>query len=320
MTVPAPPPSAVAAVRAQRGRLDDLPRPGSGRTLARWEALADLGRGDLSVARLAEGHVDATAILDELGHPIPTGVLGVWAADPAALEARPTVGGWCLVGEKGFCSGSTGVDIALVAATAPDGARLFLVDPSAPGVSAVPDSWRPMGMEDSASDTLRFADVLVEEHAAVGAPGAYVDRPGFGHGGCGVAAVWWGGAAAVLDGLRSACAADDVAEARLIALGEATAALEAAWAALAGAAAAIDAGPTAAADHLALVVRMAVGQAAQVVLDRTTRALGARGLCHDPAHARRVADLTVYLAQLNPDRSAAALGRAAVDRPWRLAP
>ncbi len=51
---------------AQRGELD-LPLPGSGQTAARWAALARLGRRDLCLARLAEGHADAVAILAEAG-------------------------------------------------------------------------------------------------------------------------------------------------------------------------------------------------------------------------------------------------------------
>ena len=55
--------------------------------------------------------------------------------------------------------------------------------------------------------------------------------------------------------------------------------------------------------------------AARHALDVTTRALGASALCHQPEHAARVADLTVYLSQLHPFRSAVALGRAMVVEP-----
>ena len=49
----------------ESGRLN-LPLPGGGRTRERWAALADLAEEDLSLARLAEGHADALAILAEL--------------------------------------------------------------------------------------------------------------------------------------------------------------------------------------------------------------------------------------------------------------
>ena len=63
------PGSAVAGAFAdavESGRLD-LPLPGGGRTRERWALLADLAGEDLSLARLAEGHADALAILSELG-------------------------------------------------------------------------------------------------------------------------------------------------------------------------------------------------------------------------------------------------------------
>ena len=299
----------IEKVRAARGELDQLALPGSGATLERWRALARLGHEDLSVARLAEGHADAGAVLDELGHAVPDGLLGVWAAQPDRLRAEPDADGWVLRGEKAWCSGSLALDHALVTAVAPDGPRLFVVDPG--GLEVVPDSWTPLGMEATRSETLVFDGIRVGADDAVGGPGAYVERPGFGHGGCGVAAVWWGGADAVVDALRHAARADD---GLLGPLGEATADLEGAWALLATAAAEIDAHPDdrARADRLALVVRLGVERAARHALDLTTRALGASALCHRPPHAARVADLTVYLSQLNPARSAVALGRTAI--------
>ena len=56
------------AAAVHDGRLD-LPLPGSGGTLQRWRALVDLAADDLCVARLAEAHLDALAILAELGGP-----------------------------------------------------------------------------------------------------------------------------------------------------------------------------------------------------------------------------------------------------------
>jgi len=87
-----------------------LPLPGGGATAARWAALADLGTEDLGLARLAEGHADATAVLAELDGPDPGPgcPLGVWAAEPpwARLEARRTGAGWRLDGRKAWCSGA----------------------------------------------------------------------------------------------------------------------------------------------------------------------------------------------------------------------
>ena len=92
----------------------DLPLPGGGATADRFERLSDIGALDLSLARLAEGHVDAVAILAEAGRTAePATPYGVWAADPPAarLHAGPEPGGrWSLHGRKRYCSGARDVD------------------------------------------------------------------------------------------------------------------------------------------------------------------------------------------------------------------
>ena len=66
----------------------------------------------------------------------------------------------------------------------------------------------------------------------------------------------------------------------------------------------------------ALRVRSLVAEVAAEVLDRTGRALGAGPLSHDEAHARRVADLTVYIRQHHAERDLAALGAMVTGDTW----
>ena len=47
--------------------LDQLPLPGHGATLQRWQALAAIAAVDLSLLKLYEGHTDALAIIEQLG-------------------------------------------------------------------------------------------------------------------------------------------------------------------------------------------------------------------------------------------------------------
>ncbi len=308
---------------ALRATLDQLPRPGAGGTLARWTVLAEIAAEDLSLARLAEGHADAIAILVELDRAdlLATcggGRLGVWAADPGGLRAELTGQGWRLTGTKGWCSGSLGLDHALVTATAVDGPRLFVISTDDPAVVAQPGSWEPMGMAPTRSETLDFHGLDLPSAHAIGPPNAYVDRPGFGHGGAGVAACWWGGAAGVADGLHRVLAEKDSDE-LATAFGASIADLEAAWSALAVVAQAVDEQSEDAGLALRIAgrVRLIVEGAARRVLERTVEALGASGLCHDPQHATRVADLTVYLSQLRRRPAAADYGRmVADDRAW----
>jgi hypothetical protein len=303
------------AAAVESGRLD-LPLPGAGKTRERWAAFADLAGEDLSLARLGEGHADAVAILAELGGPqLRAGSRwGVWAANPPGpgLEATRANTGWRLRGTKQYCSGARTCTNALVTAGAADGMRLFAV--ATDGLAPGPGTWPATGM--AASDTLdiRFADILAEP---VGPPGAYVDRPGFSHGGVGVAACWYGGARAVGRTLLSTAAKREVGPHALAHLGAVDVTLDAARAALDRAAAEIDADPadlTNASGGRALRVRALVESAATEVMGRVGRALGAGPLCHDEAHARMVADLTVYLRQHHAERNLAELGALVTER------
>jgi hypothetical protein len=142
---------------------------------------------------------------------------------------------------------------------------------------------------------------------AVGKPGDYVGRPGFWHGAIGVAACWHGGAVGVARALLESdrTMSDPHAAAHL---GGVDAALHGAGVALDAAAAVIDADPDGDMRWLAGRTRAIVERAASEVLDRVGRALGAGPLCLDAVHARRVADLTVYLRQSHAERDLAVLG------------
>lgn len=301
--------AAAFAAAVQAGRLD-LPHPGHGRTLERWAILADLAEEDLGLARLAEGHADALAILAELGAAAPPAGTrwGVWAAQPpgAGLTARRGADGWRLDGVKQYCSGARSCTDALVTAEAPDGVRLFAV--STRDLWPIPGTWRGTGM--AASDTL---DVSFDNIAAepVAGPGSYTSRPGFAHGGAGVAACWYGGARAIGRTLRDAAASRDVGPHALAHLGGVDLALHTARTVLAAAAAEIDADPEDRRDggrERALRVRALVEAAATEVMRRVGRALGAGPLSRDGTHSRRVADLTVYLRQHHAERDLAQLG------------
>jgi alkylation response protein AidB-like acyl-CoA dehydrogenase len=296
------------------GRLE-LPLPGGGRTYERWAVLAELAGEDLSLARLSEGHTDALAILAELGagSPPPGSRWGVWAAQPPGpgLMATRAAGGWRLDGIKRYCSGARSCTNALVTAAAPDGTRLFAVGTR--DLAPVAGTWPATGMAGSDTLDVEFTDIPGEP---VGEPGSYTARPGFAHGGAGVAACWYGGARAVAQTLLTAAAKRDIGPHGLAHLGAVDIALHTTRAALEQAAAEIDADP-ADRGHVGwrrtLRIRALVEATATEVMERVGRALGAGPLCHDEAHGRRVADLTVYLRQHHAERDLAELGALAAE-------
>ncbi|MGA5461713.1 acyl-CoA dehydrogenase [Mycobacterium sp. NPDC050041] len=296
----------------------NLPLPGHGDTAQRWRRLAELTELDVVAGRLAEAHCDAAAILADLGGPqVRAGELwGVWAAESrdAVLRAQPAGEGIALHGTKVWCSGAGLCTHALVTArVGDDGTRgLFAVDLRHQRVRPLPSSWRNAGMAESDTRSVQFSGAPA---TPVGSPGEYLSRPGFWHGAIGVAACWLGGARAVAAPLYSAAAREEPHT--LAHLGAVDAALTAAAATLAQAAAEVDADPddrNSTAELCARRCRAVVETAVDEVLTRTGRALGPGPLSQDAAHARHVADLTVYVRQSHAERDLEALGRLAGER------
>jgi hypothetical protein len=293
-------------------RTDPAPR-GGGRTRHNWAVLARTAAVDLDAARLAEAHLDAVTIAHELGGAAvaPGTCWGVWAAEPPGDEVRaePLAGGWTLTGRKPFCSGAAGpCTHALVTARADDGRRLFAVDLAAPGITVTAGEWRATGMRGSAAATVDLAGVPAE---AVGGPRAYLERPGFWYGAIAVAAAWFGGAVGVAAPLRVAARDGRLDAHGLAHLGAVDAALAAARAVLREAAEAVDDEPDepeAVARRRALRARAVVEAAVDIALRRSGRALGPGPLVRDEDHARRVADLEIYVRQSHAERDLAMLG------------
>ncbi|MBV9821247.1 MAG: acyl-CoA dehydrogenase [Actinobacteria bacterium] len=274
------------------------------------ELLTGLAEIDLTVARVVEPHLDALLILGEAGMPAEPGRWGVFAAEApdAVLTATRDGTGWRLDGTKAWCSLAGLLDRALVTARTPDGPGLFAVEVRSVGVTVTdPARWAARGLSTVVSTPVRFEAVAAEP---VGAAGWYLRRPGFAFGGIRVAACWYGGARAVRDHLHAALAdrpqPDPI---RQVALGRADVACWSAGLALEHAAAAIDAGGLAgpAAELLAARTRAVVADAVETVLTESGHALGPAPLAFDEAHARRVADLQLYVRQHHAERDLAAL-------------
>lgn len=300
----------------------DLPMPGAGRTAERWNRLADVAERDLDLGRLVEAHTDALAILAELAGPeYRAGQRwGVWAAEASEpLRAECTGGRWLLDGTKTWCSGAGLCTDALVTAHADDGVRLFAVSLDSPGVASDAAGWTGLGMAGCDTRSVHFDRVRA---VAVGGPCSYLNRPGFWHGAIGVAACWYGGARGVAMALLRSVRNGRRDPHALAHLGAVDAALGGARAALRAAAAAIDAdpeGPPEAGERRAFAVRAIVDRTVADVLTRVARATGPAPLAADAEHAKRVADLTVYVRQNHAERDLARLGEltaAGEDRPW----
>ncbi|MET0590016.1 MAG: acyl-CoA dehydrogenase [Naasia sp.] len=290
------------------------PKPGEGETLRLWRLLASLAAGDLTAARVVEAHLDALAVLEQSGADGADRTWGVFAAEAAGvrLDATWNGTGWELDGTKPWCSLAGRLDAALVTAHTSGGSRrLFAVSLTQPGVVVERGAWHSRGLAAVDSGPVSFSGSRAEP---VGADGWYLERPGFSWGGIGVAACWYGGAVGVARALLRAAERREPDQLAAAHLGAVDAALVSARALLVEAAAAVDGGGAQGEEgsRLALRVRRVVAQAAEQVIVAVGHSLGPAPLALDEDHARRVADLTVYIRQEHAERDAAALGRATV--------
>lgn len=300
--------------------LDQLPLPGHGATLQRWQALCAVAEHDLSLAKLYEGHTDALAVMAEVApgaNPVPGATWGMWAAEPpdgrTVLEPNGSEG-VRLSGAKRWCSGAAHVSHGLLTAWWSDGRgpQLVRVALDQPGVSMSHANWHAVGMAGSASIDIEFKGAVGEW---VGDVGAYLQRPGFWQGGAGIAACWHGGALTLAGSLhRSLVQATPASRNafRLAALGKVGVSLQSTAALLRETAHWIDVHPGEDASAMALRVRLAAEASAGLVLDEAGRALGATPFCRDAAFAQRAADLPVFVRQSHGERDCAALGERLV--------
>lgn len=321
----------LAPLRRDLGGLGLGSEPGN--VLPMLRVLKRIGSGSLPVGRLYEGHVNALLLIQEFG---TRGQVEAFAADARAgrrfavwnTEASAGVaftprgaGLHRVTGAKTFASGAGQVERPIVTGALPDGSRqMCVMSMERAGMAVVdPTSWRPLGMNASASFTIDFTGVEVGADDFLGRPGDYTSEPAFSGGAIRFAAVQLGGAEALFEATRSHLretgrADDPYQRARL---GEMAIAVEAGSLWLVGASASAEdasAGPDAIVAY-ANMVRTAIGSICEDVLRWAERSVGARGLLRPHPIERIGRDLTLYLRQPNPDGALAGVGRFVAESP-----
>jgi len=281
------------------------PLPARGRTSDRHRFLFETGRRNLSLARLAEAHWDAVAILAEAGHQVaPNAIYGVWAAEVPGRSLR--LSGEALSGKKPFCSGAGIIDRALITVIDPEH-RLIDVDLRQSGLEFDRSEWHTRAFCETSTCTVTFNSIKVPKDDFIGPAGFYLRRPGFWHGACGPAACWAGGAAGLVDWAAKQTRSDPHTLAHFGAMRSSLWSLETL---LDAAGAEIDRSPTdtAAARIRALRVRHLVEVHATDILRRLARAYGPHPLAFDEAVSMRYQELDLYLRQSHAERDLHTLG------------
>ncbi len=312
------------------------------------QILKQIGRGNLSLGRVFEGHVNALQLVQTFGtleqvqrfakdahnHK----VFGVWnaeAADGVKLHLDPDAankGGYRLEGSKTFCSGCGYVERPFVNGALPDGRwQMCIVPIEKVTVKVNPDWWQPPGMRASASYKVDFTGVALSARDIIGQPGEYFQQPWLTGGVIRFAAVQLGGAEALFDATRTYLqnlgrTDHPHQQARL---GKMAIALEQGNLWLQGGAAQVESyapifGDLPPADpaqarpdqqrlvSYANMVRTAIEQVCMDMIQLSERCIGTNGLLPPHPMERIIRDLTLYLRQPAFDASLTGVGEYAL--------
>lgn len=288
-------------------------------------ALKRVGRADLSLGRIFEGHVNALKLFAwygtgrqhrRLSRDLAAGrMFGVWATEPApgvAIGKDPF--GWRLTGAKSFATGAGGIDYAIVTAAPTDGERRLVIVPANQPERADISKWTMRGMRATVSGTYDLNGMRPAADDLLGEPGVYDREPRFTAGAWRFLAVQLGGVEALLAETRAAMTetarADPMQRAKF---GEAVVATRSAglWVGQAAERAAID-DPDA--KPFVQMTRGVVERAALDVMELSARIVGTRSAVDGTRIDKIIRDLSLYLRQGGPDHARDEAAKAWLER------
>jgi alkylation response protein AidB-like acyl-CoA dehydrogenase len=288
--------------------------------------LAAIGRGNLSVGRIYEGHVNALLLIRWFGSPSQRkhletsasggALFGVWNTDLPDNPVRMDNG--ILQGAKSFASGADGLTYAVITAARPEGRQMLIVPVK--GLSTDRSWWKPLGMRASGSHVVSFNN-SVDIDFMLGVPDDYIREPLFSAGVIRCAAVHVGGAHAVFDAalehMRRTRRANDPHQQHRLGQMATEVAGGYAWLDYAAASwARIDKLPAATLIACMNAARGAIERAALNVMELAERSIGVAGMMAPHPLERLMRDLRTYLRQPNPDGALASVGAAVTDGVW----
>ncbi|MCQ8278281.1 acyl-CoA/acyl-ACP dehydrogenase [Acetobacteraceae bacterium KSS8] len=283
--------------------------------LAALSVLRALGRADLSLGRLFEGHLNVIRLVVLHGDADQNralartvregGLTALWVTDETPVRARPDGEGWVLDGEKSIASGVGLASAALITVQPPDGqTRLALAPVERSGLAARVSL---SGMRGAATGRYDFTGARIAGSALIGAPGIYLSQPEFSAGAWRGAAVALGGIDRLVDEMRTILRARgrDADPHQRVRIGEAliqreTAAFWCRRACLLAEGRGYEPGDVQATVNLA---RIACETSALAVIERVQRGLGLGAFVRGGVVERTMRDLATYLRQPAPDET-----------------
>ena len=179
-----------------------------------FELLFQVGKADLSVGRIYEGHINALILINTYGtseqkqhyfREATNGKLfGVWNTenpdDKLEIVADYYTQDLCFKGSKTFCSGALNIDRPIVTAITKDGLQMLVLNLDAQN-SLQEDwsQWDPIGMRPSVSCRLDFTSFKISKNDYLGKSNDYYREPLFSWGAVRFSTVQLGGAQKIAD-------------------------------------------------------------------------------------------------------------------------
>lgn len=299
--------------------------------------LKHIGRGNLAVGRVYEGHVNALQLIQTLGSneqiqmyasDARNGkIFGVWNAEANdGVKVIPLDNGkYRLSGSKTFCSGAGFVERPFVNGALPDGTwQMCIVPMEEVATVSDPSWWQPNGMRATASYKIDFTGVELEQSSLIANPGDYYRQPWLSAGVVRFAAVQLGGAEALFNLTREYLQKLDYTNDpyQKERMGKMAMAVESGNLWLKGAAQVIEnyapifggypTQPHPKVDQLvayANMVRSTIEQICIDVIQMCERSVGTRGLLPPHQMERVIRDLTLYLRQPAFDAAVSSVGQ-----------
>ena len=302
----------------------DTPTP-----LELMESLRLVGRANLSLGRIFEGHVNGARLIDWYGDDIQRVLLGddlrdgklfgVWNTEPppgVKIAGSPTA---TLEGAKSYATGAGFVDRAIVTATDDEGRRQMVIADGADTVRADLSAWRVRGMRATCSGLYDLTGLPANRATLLGLPGDYIREPRFSAGAWRFTAVQLGGVERVLILLRNHLAGSDVGAVSVERFGATVASVRSAYLWVTQAALRAES-VSCGIEEIAFVLmtRSVVENAGLHVIEAAARTVGTRAFFDDHPLDQACRDLALYLRQPAPDQARDRAARAFIEKDcWR---
>jgi len=296
------------------------------------EALRLIGRGNLSVGRVFEGHVNGARLVAWYGdsaqrrwlrEQLDSGqVFGVWNTEkPPGVRIGLADGETTLLGQKCFATGAGFIDHVIVTAAFGEGRKQMIIADAGDPARADASGWTVRGMKATLSGTYDLSGLPVTAATRLGAPGDYEREPRFSGGAWRFTAVQLGGVERIVgllrDHLATTPAGDDPIHRARFGLALAAARSAYLWVREAAERAeAADAGPAEIA--FVLMTRGVVERAGLAAIEAAERSVGTRAFFEDNPLDQACRDLALYLRQPVPDQALDRASAAFIARDcWR---